>query len=173
MHTHAMSLEVSVSACIYMQEIFLCCYNAETPQYSGTSLTFKSHTFQVNLYNKATSSKGDSYMYMEVPHCTWSSKVTFATCLVFQGTSKPCHYYVLHDDNNFSADDLQDVTFQLCHLFPRCNRSVSYPAPAYCAHLVAFRARHLLQDWEDKRFVISFANNYMVMYVYTCTIVAL
>ena len=80
-------------------------------------------------------------------------------CLIIQGTSKPCHYYVLHDDNSFSADDLQDVTFQLCHLFPRCNRSVSYPAPAYCAHLAAFRARHLLQDWEEKRFVISFVDN--------------
>jgi eukaryotic translation initiation factor 2C len=67
-----------------------------------------------------------------------------------QGTSKPCHYYVLHDDYNYSADELQDVTFQLCHLFPRCNRSVSYPAPAYCAHLAAFRARHHLQDWENK-----------------------
>jgi eukaryotic translation initiation factor 2C len=67
-----------------------------------------------------------------------------------QGTSKPCHYYVLHDDRGYSADELQDITFQLCHLFPRCNRSVSYPAPAYCAHLAAFRARYLLQDWEEK-----------------------
>ena len=72
----------------------------------------------------------------------------------FQGTSKPCHYYVLHDDYHYSADDLQDVTFQLCHLFPRCNRSVSYPAPAYCAHLAAFRARYLLQDWENKKKLI-------------------
>ena len=70
-----------------------------------------------------------------------------------QGTSKPCHYYVLHDDNKFSADDMQALSFQLCHLFFRCNRSVSYPAPAYYAHLAAFRARYLLQDWEDKKYV--------------------
>ncbi|CAI8054156.1 Protein argonaute-2 (Fragment) [Geodia barretti] len=66
-----------------------------------------------------------------------------------QGTSKPCHYYVLHDDKGYSADELQDITFQLCHLFPRCNRSVSYPAPAYCAHLAAFRARYHLQALEE------------------------
>jgi len=29
----------------------------------------------------------------------------------------------------------------LCHMFPRCNRSVSYPAPAYLAHLAAARGR--------------------------------
>jgi len=67
-----------------------------------------------------------------------------------QGTSKPCHYYILYDDNDFPVDDLQALSYQLCHLFPRCNRSVSYPAPAYCAHLAAFRARYILQDWEDK-----------------------
>ena len=74
-----------------------------------------------------------------------------AILLPLQGTSKPCHYYILYDDNDFPVDDLQALSYQLCHLFPRCNRSVSYPAPAYCAHLAAFRARYILQDWEDKR----------------------
>ena len=67
-----------------------------------------------------------------------------------QGTSRPCHYYVLWDDNRLSADDLQKLSYQLCHVFFRCNRSVSYPAPAYYAHHAAFHARALLQDWEDK-----------------------
>lgn len=67
-----------------------------------------------------------------------------------QGTSHPCHYYVLWDDNQLSADDVQTLSYQLCHVFFRCNRSVSYPAPAYYAHHVAFHARALLQDWEDK-----------------------
>ena len=67
-----------------------------------------------------------------------------------QGTSRPCHYYVLWDDNNLSADDIQKLSYQLCHVFFRCNRSVSYPAPAYYAHHAAFHARALLQDWEDK-----------------------
>ncbi|XP_064383428.1 protein argonaute-2-like [Halichondria panicea] len=67
-----------------------------------------------------------------------------------QGTSRPSHYHVLWDDNDFTADDLQCLTYQLCHTYVRCTRSVSYPAPAYYAHLVAFRARYHLQDTEDR-----------------------
>lgn len=29
----------------------------------------------------------------------------------------------------------------MCHLFSRCTRSVSNPAPSYYAHLAAYRAR--------------------------------
>lgn len=63
-----------------------------------------------------------------------------------QGTSRPSHYHVLWDDNNFTADELQVLTYQLCHTYVRCTRSVSIPAPAYYAHLVAFRARYHLVD---------------------------
>ncbi|KAL3117936.1 hypothetical protein niasHT_005179 [Heterodera trifolii] len=65
-----------------------------------------------------------------------------------QGTSRPSHYHVLWDDNNLSADDLQQLTYQMCHTYVRCTRSVSIPAPAYYAHLVAFRARYHLVDRE-------------------------
>ncbi|XP_029634731.1 protein argonaute-2-like [Octopus sinensis] len=67
-----------------------------------------------------------------------------------QGTSRPSHYHVLWDDNRFSADELQTLTYQLCHTYARCTRSVSIPAPAYYAHLVAFRARyHLVEKDHD------------------------
>ena len=71
------------------------------------------------------------------------------TC--FQGTSRPSHYHVLWDDNRFSSDELQILTYQLCHTYVRCTRSVSIPAPAYYAHLVAFRARYHLVDKEHDR----------------------
>ena len=45
------------------------------------------------------------------------------------------------DDNGFTSDELQKLTYYLCHLYSRCERSVSYPAPTYYAHLAAFRAR--------------------------------
>lgn len=70
-----------------------------------------------------------------------------------QGTSRPSHYHVLWDDNNFTADELQSLTYQLCHTYVRCTRSVSIPAPAYYAHLVAFRARYHLMDREERRCV--------------------
>ncbi|PAV78541.1 hypothetical protein WR25_09569 isoform C [Diploscapter pachys] len=65
-----------------------------------------------------------------------------------QGTSRPSHYHVLWDDNQLTADELQQLTYQMCHTYVRCTRSVSIPAPAYYAHLVAFRARYHLVDRE-------------------------
>ncbi|ELW65986.1 Protein argonaute-3 [Tupaia chinensis] len=71
-----------------------------------------------------------------------------------QGTSRPSHYHVLWDDNCFTADELQLLTYQLCHTYVRCTRSVSIPAPAYYAHLVAFRARYHLVDKEhDSKYI--------------------
>ncbi|KAM3294871.1 hypothetical protein ACQJBY_037638 [Aegilops geniculata] len=63
-----------------------------------------------------------------------------------QGTSRPTHYHVLYDDNNFTADALQTLTYNLCYTYARCTRSVSIVPPAYYAHLAAFRARHYLDD---------------------------
>uniref|UniRef100_A0A0E0HXM8 Uncharacterized protein n=1 Tax=Oryza nivara TaxID=4536 RepID=A0A0E0HXM8_ORYNI len=56
-----------------------------------------------------------------------------------QGTSRPTHYHILHDENRFSADQLQMLTYNLCYTYARCTRSVSV---AYYAHLAAFRARY-------------------------------
>ena len=58
---------------------------------------------------------------------------------LLQGTSKPTSYHLLFDESDFKADDLQKLTYYLCHLYSRCERSVSYPAPTYYAHLAAFR----------------------------------
>ena len=58
-----------------------------------------------------------------------------------QGTSRPCHYQVLWDDSDFSADELEVLSYYLCHLYSRCTRAVSYPTPTYYSHLVADRAR--------------------------------
>lgn len=61
-----------------------------------------------------------------------------------QGTVKPAHYHVLHDENAFGSDAIQIATYWLCYGFCRCTRSVSYCPPAYYAHLVADRGRVLL-----------------------------
>ncbi|UYV61644.1 AGO1 [Cordylochernes scorpioides] len=55
------------------------------------------------------------------------------------------------DDNQFSSDEIQCLTYQLCHTYVRCTRSVSIPAPAYYAHLVAVRARCHIVDKEQDR----------------------
>ncbi|MBA0616376.1 hypothetical protein Godav_016430 [Gossypium davidsonii] len=73
------------------------------------------------------------------------------------GTSRPAHYHVLWDENNFTADGIQSLTNNLCYTYARCTRSVSVGfdtisfvvsfavPPAYYAHLAAFRARFYLE----------------------------
>lgn len=56
------------------------------------------------------------------------------------GTTRPCHYYVLYDSWECTADEWQELVFGLCHLYCRCNKSVSLPAPVYYAHLACARA---------------------------------
>ncbi|PIN03833.1 Translation initiation factor 2C (eIF-2C) [Handroanthus impetiginosus] len=67
-----------------------------------------------------------------------------------QGTSRPAHYHVLWDENNFTADGIQSLTNNLCYTYARCTRSVSVVPPAYYAHLAAFRARFYMEpDGQD------------------------
>lgn len=58
-----------------------------------------------------------------------------------QGVAKPTRYCLLHDDSDVDIDQLQAMTYNLCHLFTRCNRTVSYVAPTYYAHHAAARGK--------------------------------
>uniref|UniRef100_A0A0D9WUD8 Piwi domain-containing protein n=1 Tax=Leersia perrieri TaxID=77586 RepID=A0A0D9WUD8_9ORYZ len=73
-----------------------------------------------------------------------------------KGTSRPAHYHVLWDENNFTADALQTLTNNLCYTYARCTRSVSIVPPAYYAHLAAFRARFYMEpDSSDSGSMVS------------------
>ncbi|KAJ2786402.1 Protein argonaute 14 [Coemansia interrupta] len=63
-----------------------------------------------------------------------------------QGTSRPTHYYVLHDDAGFTMDQIQRLSYYLCYTYAICTRSVSLVPPVYYAHRVADRARCHLVD---------------------------
>ncbi|KAF9260685.1 Piwi-domain-containing protein [Marasmius fiardii PR-910] len=58
-----------------------------------------------------------------------------------QGTTKPTHYYVVHDEMNFSADDLQQLTNSVSYMFARATKAVSLASPAYYADLACERGR--------------------------------
>lgn len=58
------------------------------------------------------------------------------------GTSRPAHYSVIYDENVFSADAMQNLSFSLCHVYARATRSVSIPAPVYYADIVCSRAKN-------------------------------
>ncbi|KAJ4782298.1 Argonaute family protein [Rhynchospora pubera] len=68
-----------------------------------------------------------------------------------QGTSRPAHYHVLWDENNFTADEMQTLTNNLCYTYARCTRSVSVVPPAYYAHLAAFRARFYMEPEANEK----------------------
>jgi len=65
-----------------------------------------------------------------------------------QGTSVPCHYHWLHKDarlEGVTIDDVEEVTYQLCHLYPRADKTVSYAPPAYFADHAAERGKLYLE----------------------------
>ncbi|KIM43534.1 hypothetical protein M413DRAFT_25887 [Hebeloma cylindrosporum] len=57
------------------------------------------------------------------------------------GTSRPAHYSVLFDENNFSADTMENMSFSLPHLYARSTRSVAIPTPVAYAHLACNQAK--------------------------------
>ena len=68
------------------------------------------------------------------------------------GTSRPTHYHVLIDENKFTPDSLQTLSYNLCYTFARSTRAVSLVPPIYYACLVGERARFHLRDeiWNDQ-----------------------
>ncbi|CAE7237487.1 ago2 [Symbiodinium pilosum] len=66
-----------------------------------------------------------------------------------QGTSVPCHYHVLHMDQRLAkrvcVDDIETITFQLCHMYSRADKSVGYATPAYMADHACERGKHYLE----------------------------
>lgn len=62
-----------------------------------------------------------------------------------QGTARPTKYRCICNDSNYTEDEIEELTYYLCHMYARCARAVSYPAPTYYAHLAAYRGRALIQ----------------------------
>ncbi|KAL5492905.1 hypothetical protein ACEPAI_4353 [Sanghuangporus weigelae] len=58
-----------------------------------------------------------------------------------QGIARAAHYTVLHDDNKFSPDALQQGVNDMSHLWATSTKSVSLAPPAYWASRACARAR--------------------------------
>ncbi|KAF7907500.1 uncharacterized protein EAF01_005086 [Botrytis porri] len=75
------------------------------------------------------------------------------------GTARPCHYFVIQDEifksqkvkapHTTSADSLEELTHNMCHLFGRATKAVSLCPPAYYADLLCTRMRAYLADQYD------------------------
>lgn len=62
-------------------------------------------------------------------------------CTGLQGTTRPTHYYVVHDEIGFTADVLQGLTNDVSYMFARATKAVSLVSPAYYADLACERGR--------------------------------
>jgi len=74
-----------------------------------------------------------------------------------QGTVKSTHYTVVYDENDLSADDLQQGTHDASYLYARATKAVSLIPAAYYADLACERGRCYLNDSlvDDKSFTIG------------------
>lgn len=60
-----------------------------------------------------------------------------------KGTARPTRYHAVCNDGMIPSDEVEQLTYYLCHLYSRCMRAVSYPTPTYYAHLACLRAKSL------------------------------
>lgn len=57
------------------------------------------------------------------------------------GTARPTHYHVIHDENKFTAAQLQQLTHDMCYCYARATKAVSLIPVVYYAHLVGNRVK--------------------------------
>eukprot|EP01117_Protostelium_nocturnum_P016842 TRINITY_DN6745_c0_g2_i1.p1 TRINITY_DN6745_c0_g2~~TRINITY_DN6745_c0_g2_i1.p1 ORF type:complete len:994 (-),score=216.74 TRINITY_DN6745_c0_g2_i1:22-3003(-) len=55
-----------------------------------------------------------------------------------QGTVTPTHYHVVHNSTDIEPQDLQLITYKLCHLYMNWTGTVRVPAPCQYAHKNAY-----------------------------------
>ncbi|KUI56371.1 Protein argonaute [Cytospora mali] len=61
--------------------------------------------------------------------------------VAIQGTARPVHYHILHDEVGMPIDKFQQMIYQQCYQYIRSTTPVSIHPAIYYAHLAAARAR--------------------------------
>lgn len=61
--------------------------------------------------------------------------------IALQGTSRPVHYTVLHDDAKLKPSFIQNMLYEHCYQYMRSTTSVSLHPAVYYAHLASNRAK--------------------------------
>lgn len=59
-----------------------------------------------------------------------------------QGTARPVHYNVIHDECKLKPEELQRILYHQCYQYCRSTTPVSLHPAVYYAHLAGTRARH-------------------------------
>ncbi|KAL1884170.1 hypothetical protein VTK73DRAFT_6839 [Phialemonium thermophilum] len=61
--------------------------------------------------------------------------------VAIQGTARPVHYHVIHDEIGMKPDELQTMIYHQCYQYVRSTTPVSLHPAVYYAHLASARAR--------------------------------
>ncbi|OIW26754.1 Piwi-domain-containing protein [Coniochaeta ligniaria NRRL 30616] len=61
--------------------------------------------------------------------------------VAIQGTARPVHYHVIHDEVGMKPEELQKMIYQQCYQYMRATTPVSLHPAVYYAHLCGARAR--------------------------------
>ncbi|KAI3402055.1 hypothetical protein diail_4029 [Diaporthe ilicicola] len=61
--------------------------------------------------------------------------------VAIQGTARPVHYHVIHDEIQYPVDKLQAMIYQQCYQYIRSTTPVSIHPAIYYAHLASARSR--------------------------------
>lgn len=82
-----------------------------------------------------------------------------------QGTARPVHYNVLHDECNWKVDELQRMLYHQCYQYCRSTTPVSLHPAVYYAHLAGTRARHHenLADGEGQATAVHRDTNHVIL----------
>ncbi|KAH1059824.1 hypothetical protein AAZX31_02G105900 [Glycine max] len=138
------------------------CACSRFPGYKPT-ITFavvqkRHHTRLFPFETDQSSTQKNNFLYENIPPGTVVDSVIthpkefdFYLCSHWgvKGTSRPTHYHVLWDENQFTSDELQKLVYNLCYTFVRCTKPISLVPPAYYAHLAAYRGRLYLERSES------------------------
>lgn len=136
-------------------------YNNEKPQITYVVLQ-KSHHKRLfpnsNKYKRRLGDKGNVE-----PGTVVDSEICQPTEFDFflcshagiEGPSRPVQYLVLRDDNNFTADELQSLTNNLCYTYASGTHSVSIAPPVCYAQKLAHRAHLYLAQGSNTAMAVS------------------
>lgn len=59
--------------------------------------------------------------------------------------SRPSHYAVVYnEDKSLTADNIQGLSYALCHTHARATRSIGIPAPVYCKCIQCYQCGAML-----------------------------
>ncbi|CAH0747836.1 unnamed protein product [Bemisia tabaci] len=71
------------------------------------------------------------------------------------GTVTPTYYHVIHDDGNYSMDQIQRITYAFTHLYYNWSGTIRVPAPCQYAHKLAYLVGTALRREPDPDFALQ------------------